>query len=133
MRAVRPLHGYEPAGLCADEALRGGPCVVDDAENRTSPVRICSSLELCFNLPLRAFMWIQNVTLFENLEAIYNLWNTNWVTEMTLLLEAGIMFYVQLFFCHRLWVSIFCFLGYTLFAQSVPRQYLITSTLWSSP
>jgi hypothetical protein len=78
-------------------------------------------------------MWIQNVTLFENLEAIYNLWNTNWVTQMTLLLEAGIAFYVQLFFCHRLWVSIFCFLGQTLFAQSVPRHYLITYTLWSSP
>ncbi|KAJ7795091.1 hypothetical protein B0H13DRAFT_2170930 [Mycena leptocephala] len=50
-----------------------------------------------------AMIWVQNFTLFENLEAVYNLWNTKWLPQMNLILEAGIAFYVQIFFCHRLW------------------------------
>ncbi|KAF7353982.1 hypothetical protein MVEN_01084800 [Mycena venus] len=50
-----------------------------------------------------AIRWIQNVRLFENLEAISNLWHTQWISEPTILLEAIITFYVQVFFCHRLW------------------------------
>ncbi|KAJ7936929.1 hypothetical protein B0H13DRAFT_1946207 [Mycena leptocephala] len=50
-----------------------------------------------------AMIWIQNVTLFEYLEPIHNLWITKWLSQMNLILEAAIAFYVQIFFCHRLW------------------------------
>jgi hypothetical protein len=97
---------------------------------------LCASVllwELCFNLLLRAITWIQNAALFENLEAVHSLSNIKWLTQTNLILEACMAFYVQIFFCHRLWVGIFCIPGHTLFAQSVPRHYLTTYTLWSSP
>ncbi|KAJ7261739.1 hypothetical protein B0H12DRAFT_1231393 [Mycena haematopus] len=51
-----------------------------------------------------AIMWIQNVTLFEDLEAASTMWKTDWLTK-ALILEATVAFYVQMFFCHRLWAS----------------------------
>ena len=42
--AVRPLHECERAGLLDNEAIRGGPRAVDDAENHTNHVRFSSSL-----------------------------------------------------------------------------------------
>ncbi|KAF7342293.1 hypothetical protein MVEN_01817500 [Mycena venus] len=51
-----------------------------------------------------AIRWTQNVALFQNLEAVVNLWHTEWISRPTLILGAVIVFYVQMFFCHRLWI-----------------------------
>ncbi|KAJ7763097.1 hypothetical protein B0H14DRAFT_3594377 [Mycena olivaceomarginata] len=50
-----------------------------------------------------AIMWIQNVTMFGDREAGSNIWPTNWVWGATGILEAPTAFYVQMFFCRRLW------------------------------
>ncbi|KAJ7364802.1 hypothetical protein DFH08DRAFT_799115 [Mycena albidolilacea] len=49
-------------------------------------------------------MWIQNVTTFGDLETGSNLWHTHWLSKLTLILEAITAFYIQMFFCRRLWV-----------------------------
>ncbi|KAJ7314623.1 hypothetical protein DFH08DRAFT_1041238 [Mycena albidolilacea] len=50
-----------------------------------------------------AMMWIQNVTLFGDQEAVSNIWHNHWVWNTSLTLEAITAFYVQMFFCCRLW------------------------------
>ncbi|KAJ6513001.1 hypothetical protein C8R45DRAFT_331763 [Mycena sanguinolenta] len=50
-----------------------------------------------------AIMWIQNVTLFENVESASTMWNTDWYSRITVLIKAIVAFYVQMFFCYRLW------------------------------
>ncbi|KAJ7835581.1 hypothetical protein B0H14DRAFT_3706575 [Mycena olivaceomarginata] len=50
-----------------------------------------------------AMMWIQNVTLFGDREAASNIWRKHWVWYTSLALEAITTFYVQMFFCRRLW------------------------------
>ncbi|KAF8205846.1 hypothetical protein K438DRAFT_1963619 [Mycena galopus ATCC 62051] len=50
-----------------------------------------------------ALNWLQTSSLFRSLEALSNLWWSFWLSELTGLLGAIIMFYVQMFFCHRLW------------------------------
>ncbi|KAJ7314627.1 hypothetical protein DFH08DRAFT_1041244 [Mycena albidolilacea] len=50
-----------------------------------------------------AMMWIQNVTLFGDREAASNIWHNHWVWYTILMLEAITAFYVQMFFCRRLW------------------------------
>ncbi|KAJ7360779.1 hypothetical protein DFH08DRAFT_800222 [Mycena albidolilacea] len=49
-------------------------------------------------------MWIQNVTLFGDLEAGSNIWHKHWAWRVALILEATTAFYVQMFFCRRLWL-----------------------------
>ncbi|KAJ7701347.1 hypothetical protein B0H16DRAFT_758523 [Mycena metata] len=44
----------------------------------------------------------QNVALFQSPGAAPN-FDDMWLSQMNLILEAGVAFYVQLFFCHRLW------------------------------
>jgi hypothetical protein len=51
-------------------------------------------------------MWIQNVTMFGDLEAGSNVWQVHWVWKGTPILEAATAFYVQMFFARRLWVSV---------------------------
>ncbi|KAJ6508119.1 hypothetical protein DFH09DRAFT_1199421, partial [Mycena vulgaris] len=48
--------------------------------------------------------WIQNVDYFMNLNAALGMSMNSWTTEINLTLVALIAFYVQLFFCKRLWV-----------------------------
>ncbi|KAJ7360768.1 hypothetical protein DFH08DRAFT_931114 [Mycena albidolilacea] len=48
-------------------------------------------------------MWIQNVTMFGDLEAGSNVWQVHWVWKGTPILEATTAFYVQIFFARRLW------------------------------
>ncbi|KAF7349116.1 hypothetical protein MVEN_01433800 [Mycena venus] len=48
-------------------------------------------------------LWIQNVEYFMNLNAACNMFTNSWTTELNLTLAALIAFYVQLFFCKRLW------------------------------
>ncbi|KAJ7658096.1 hypothetical protein B0H17DRAFT_350461 [Mycena rosella] len=51
-----------------------------------------------------AILWIQNVEYFMNINAALNMSTDSWPTEVNLALIALIAFYVQLFFCRRLWV-----------------------------
>ncbi|KAJ7108225.1 hypothetical protein C8R44DRAFT_857756 [Mycena epipterygia] len=48
-------------------------------------------------------LWIQNVQHFMDVSAALNMFTTSWTTEANLVLIAIIAFYVQLFFCNRLW------------------------------
>ncbi|KAJ7780027.1 hypothetical protein B0H14DRAFT_2631235 [Mycena olivaceomarginata] len=50
-----------------------------------------------------AMMWIQNVAMFGNLQAGSSPWCTHWLSKITVLVEAINTFYVQMFFCRRLW------------------------------
>ncbi|KAJ7835556.1 hypothetical protein B0H14DRAFT_3461269 [Mycena olivaceomarginata] len=50
-----------------------------------------------------AIMWIQDVTVFKDLDAESNMWRKHWVWQGTVMLEAATAFYVQMFFCRRLW------------------------------
>ncbi|KAJ7820255.1 hypothetical protein B0H14DRAFT_3472481 [Mycena olivaceomarginata] len=50
--------------------------------------------------------WIQNVATFGNLKAGSNLLSTHWLSKINLALEAITAFYVQMFFCRRLWVTV---------------------------
>ncbi|KAJ6465801.1 hypothetical protein C8R45DRAFT_1022424 [Mycena sanguinolenta] len=49
-------------------------------------------------------MWIQNVTLFGNVEAASQMWEVHWLSKIDVMFEATATFYVQMFFCRRLWV-----------------------------
>ncbi|KAJ6469301.1 hypothetical protein C8R45DRAFT_428342 [Mycena sanguinolenta] len=50
-----------------------------------------------------AIMWIQNVTLFGNVKVASTMWHTAWYSRLTVLLKPTVAFYVQVFFCYRLW------------------------------
>jgi hypothetical protein len=50
--------------------------------------------------------WIQNVATFGNPEAADNLLRTHWLPKISLPLGAITAFYVQMFFCRRLWVRV---------------------------
>jgi hypothetical protein len=56
-------------------------------------------------------LWIQNVSMFGHLDSASKLWESNWLFETTLLSSVIIAFYVQLFFCYRLWVGAFAFIA----------------------
>ncbi|KAJ7878858.1 hypothetical protein B0H14DRAFT_3129942 [Mycena olivaceomarginata] len=47
--------------------------------------------------------WIQTAATFGNLQAGSHFLRTHWLAKITLILGAITAFYVQLFFCHRLW------------------------------
>ncbi|KAJ7348294.1 hypothetical protein DFH08DRAFT_936353, partial [Mycena albidolilacea] len=95
-------------------------------------------LTMLKSLQSLAMMWIQNVTLFGDREAGFNLWHTHWVWCTSLTLEAITAFYVQMFFCCRLWaisrnaylviICITLFL-FALVSGLVGTFYLFTSTL----
>jgi hypothetical protein len=77
-------------------------------------------------------LWVQNVSMFENLDGASQLWESNWLFQTTLLSSAIIAFYVQLFFCYRLWVGNFTFIrDYNLtMSQAISRNpYLVVVTL----
>ncbi|KAJ6555451.1 hypothetical protein DFH09DRAFT_1492764 [Mycena vulgaris] len=48
-------------------------------------------------------LWIQNVQHFTDVEAAVDMFFSTWTSELNLTLVAVIAFYVQLFFCQRLW------------------------------
>lgn len=52
VRTVRSLHECEQARQWTNEALRGGPRAVNNAEKYTSPVRFSSSFETLLQLSL---------------------------------------------------------------------------------
>jgi hypothetical protein len=130
VRTVCALHVAEQARLNMDEAFCSGPGAHDDAEDREILVRLRFFPLICVDFR-RAIMWIQNVTTFGDLEAASNLWRKHWLWKVTIMLEATTEFYVQMFFCRRLWVRVsrpgdFCI------AHSLHRQYLGTNILSSS-
>ncbi|KAJ7887403.1 hypothetical protein B0H13DRAFT_2666478 [Mycena leptocephala] len=110
--AVSTLFGVLDFALCADLLLQGVLCAqfahYTDMNQRDS-VRMklfVAGLALLTTLKtvqVLAITWIQNAALFENLEAVHNLLNIKWLTQTNLILEACMAFYVQFFFCHRLW------------------------------
>ncbi|KAJ7793880.1 hypothetical protein B0H14DRAFT_2256857, partial [Mycena olivaceomarginata] len=51
-----------------------------------------------------AVIWSQNVQHFMDLEAAVDLFQTTWFFQLNVSFVAVIAFYVQMFFCHRLWV-----------------------------
>ncbi|KAF8193591.1 hypothetical protein K438DRAFT_2017698 [Mycena galopus ATCC 62051] len=51
-----------------------------------------------------ALMWIQNVILYGNLQAASDMFHNYWAAKIIRILEATIAFYVQMFFCRRLWI-----------------------------
>ncbi|KAJ6541205.1 hypothetical protein DFH09DRAFT_1393671 [Mycena vulgaris] len=50
-----------------------------------------------------AISWVQNVELFLNASAATNLYFHHWLVQSNFVLVALIGFYVQMFFCYRLW------------------------------
>ncbi|KAF7336288.1 hypothetical protein MVEN_02177100 [Mycena venus] len=48
-------------------------------------------------------LWIQNVRHFMDLNAVVSMFSTSWITRVDFVLIGIIAFYVQLFFCARLW------------------------------
>ncbi|KAJ6478223.1 hypothetical protein C8R45DRAFT_360109 [Mycena sanguinolenta] len=57
-------------------------------------VRCCQCLTI---------MWMQNVTLFGDVEAGSAFWTHHWIPRTNVMLEATGAVYVQIFFCRRLW------------------------------
>ncbi|KAJ7127698.1 hypothetical protein C8R44DRAFT_616447, partial [Mycena epipterygia] len=53
-----------------------------------------------------AIMWLQNVTHFTDIGGAAGLFVTSWTSEANIVFVALIAFYVQLFFCQRLWASL---------------------------
>ncbi|KAJ7314633.1 hypothetical protein DFH08DRAFT_895125 [Mycena albidolilacea] len=92
-----------------------------------------------------AMMWIQNVTMFGDREAGSSIWYKHWVWETSIMLEAATAFYVQMFFCRRLWaisrnayLVVICIILFLLGLVTgfVATVYLFTNTfesatLWS--
>ncbi|KAJ7739966.1 hypothetical protein B0H14DRAFT_2638187 [Mycena olivaceomarginata] len=87
---VCALYESEQARLGVDEALCGGPCAPDDAEE----------------LAIASADVDKNTATFRNLEAGSNLLYMHWLSKTTLILEAITTFSVQMFFCRRLWVRV---------------------------
>ncbi|KAJ7726236.1 hypothetical protein B0H16DRAFT_1780661 [Mycena metata] len=54
-------------------------------------------------LQVLAMISTQNIILFESPGATQNMGSMEGLEQTNLILEAGVAFYVQLFFCHRLW------------------------------
>ncbi|KAJ7290552.1 hypothetical protein C8J57DRAFT_1611525 [Mycena rebaudengoi] len=52
-----------------------------------------------------ALVWLQNVEYFMDLEQAAGIFLENWIGKINLPLVALIAFYVQAFFCHRLWTG----------------------------
>ncbi|KAJ6580467.1 hypothetical protein DFH09DRAFT_1076720 [Mycena vulgaris] len=50
-----------------------------------------------------AISWVQNVEYFTDVSSATNLYFRHWLVQSNLTLVALIGFYVQAFFCHRLW------------------------------
>ncbi|KAJ6457218.1 hypothetical protein C8R45DRAFT_564356 [Mycena sanguinolenta] len=51
-----------------------------------------------------AIMWIQNVLMFGNVKVASQMWEHYWLVNLNTIFQATAAFYVQLFFCVRLWV-----------------------------
>ncbi|KAJ7342739.1 hypothetical protein DFH08DRAFT_811082 [Mycena albidolilacea] len=59
-----------------------------------------------------AMMWTQNLSTFGNLKAGSSPRRSYWLSEITVILEAITIFYVQMFLCRRLWALFSVLLRY---------------------
>jgi hypothetical protein len=59
-------------------------------------------MELTYELSV--VMWFQNVVFFTDIGGAANMFFNFWPSQMNLAFVALIAFYVQVFFCQRLWV-----------------------------
>ncbi|KAJ7645083.1 hypothetical protein DFH06DRAFT_1425763 [Mycena polygramma] len=50
-----------------------------------------------------AMLWVQDVTLFANVDLASSLWVKNPLFHTSVVASAVVAFYVQMFFCYRLW------------------------------
>ncbi|KAF7341936.1 hypothetical protein MSAN_02049600 [Mycena sanguinolenta] len=71
-------------------------------------------------------MTIQTVTLAQNLAAISHLWHAQWIMN-SVIPEAVIVFYVQMFFCHRLWR-----LSHNAYVSFVPMTFFVFALVAAS-
>ncbi|KAJ7264056.1 hypothetical protein B0H12DRAFT_1230807 [Mycena haematopus] len=77
-----------------------------------------------------AMMWIQNVTLFGNLEAASGMWETHWITKLNVSFEGVIAFYVQMFYCRRLWASGSGSMSLSVISRKAYIVVLCTALFW---
>ncbi|KAJ6477689.1 hypothetical protein C8R45DRAFT_1216613 [Mycena sanguinolenta] len=73
-----------------------------------------------------AIMFIQTVTLSQNAAAVSHLWHGQWIMNGALP-EAVIVFYVQMFFCHRLWR-----LSHNAYVSFVPMTFFVFALVAAS-
>ncbi|KAF7341931.1 hypothetical protein MSAN_02049100 [Mycena sanguinolenta] len=78
------------------------------------------------SIQVLTIMAIQTLTLVQNLGAISHLWHAQWIMN-TVLPEAVIVFYVQMFFCHRLWG-----LSYNVYVSFVPMAFFVFALVAAS-
>ncbi|KAJ6537986.1 hypothetical protein B0H19DRAFT_1382595 [Mycena capillaripes] len=71
------------------------------------------------SIQVLAIMCIQTVTVGQNVAAITHLWHAQWIMNSALP-EAVIVFYVQMFFCHRLWR-----LSHNVYVSFVPMTFFV--------
>ncbi|KAJ7187086.1 hypothetical protein C8R46DRAFT_1058810 [Mycena filopes] len=84
-------------------------------------------------------MWAQNVTHFADPEAALQIMGTYWVAKISTLTEEVIAFYIQMFFCHRLWaishnlyvVSVCLFLFVAALVSAVVSTCFVFSSSYS--
>jgi hypothetical protein len=113
IRANRSLYDAERAGFSGPARFCGCTPDNNNVKERTGTVSLsisspCRALSLFAKSlgKFRAILWTQNVEYFMNLNAALSMYTNSWTTEVNLALNALIAFYVQLFFCRRLWVSL---------------------------
>ena len=75
-------------------------------------------------------MWIQNVTLFENAKVASALWKTAWYSQVFVLQKAAVPFYVQMFFCYRLWAGVFGYIMLSAFGSSSSAAQAISRNVY---
>ncbi|KAF7341887.1 hypothetical protein MSAN_02044300 [Mycena sanguinolenta] len=71
-------------------------------------------------------MSIQTITLVQSLAAISYLWHAQWIMN-SVISEAVIVFYVQMFFCHRLWR-----LSHNVYVSFVPMTFFVFALVAAS-
>ncbi|KAJ7654908.1 hypothetical protein B0H17DRAFT_1214147 [Mycena rosella] len=82
-----------------------------------------------------ALLWVQNVVHFVDVFGALNMFSQFWLSNINIILVALIAFYVQLFFCQRLWaiskniyivVLIVALFGFALLAAFVATAFLFS-------
>ncbi|KAJ7730149.1 hypothetical protein B0H16DRAFT_221705 [Mycena metata] len=74
-----------------------------------------------------AMISVQNVVLFEGPGVTPSSGSRAWLFQMNLIFEAAIAFYVQLFFCHRLWA-----LSHNVYIMVVAMSLFISALVTAS-
>ncbi|KAF8205277.1 hypothetical protein K438DRAFT_1757264 [Mycena galopus ATCC 62051] len=91
---------FSQGALCAQFVRYMGESKRDSRllKSFVAGLAVATTLE---TLQAMAMFWLQNVTLVSDLNAVN--WNNHWLFHTTVIATAAIAFYVQMFFCYRLW------------------------------